>query len=184
HRSVLVKELEDKAVRDPKTGLLNAIAWRQQTERELARATRTGRPFGVIMVDLDHFKHVNDTHGHPAGDDVLIAVADILRDETRRYDTAGRYGGEEFVILLPENTPSTVHTIAERIRTRISELAVHTTGEHGPVELNDLTASLGVANYPADAVTVDDLVHVADTALYAAKRNGRNRVVTSNHRNN
>ncbi|WP_020502309.1 GGDEF domain-containing protein [Sciscionella marina] len=177
HRSVLVKELEDKATRDQKTGLLNATAWRQQTERELARAGRTGDGLGVVMVDLDHFKNINDRYGHPAGDDVLAAVAAILRDETRQYDSAGRFGGEEFALLLPENALGEVGSVAERIRVRISELLVDATTSDGPVQLGNLTASLGVARYPNDGTKLIDLIAAADDALYAAKNNGRNRVV-------
>lgn len=178
HRSVLVKELEDKAIRDQRTGLLNATAWRQHTERELVRAERTGRGFGVVMVDLDHFKHVNDSYGHPAGDDVLAAVASVLRDETRQYDSAGRLGGEEFAVLLPENDAQ-VHVTAERIRTRISALVIDTVSETGPVQLRNLTASLGIAGYPHDATDLAGLIQAADAALYTAKRTGRNRTVTA-----
>lgn len=177
HRSVLVKELEDKATRDQKTGLLNAQAWRQRTADELARAERTGHRFGVLMVDLDHFKRINDTYGHPAGDDVLIGIAAILRDETRQYDTAGRYGGEEFTVLLPDSDVEQVEAVAERIRARVGELVVHSSGEHGPVRMANLTTSVGVACHPDDGTDTETLVKAADAALYAAKRAGRDRVV-------
>lgn len=177
HRSVLVKELEDKAIRDQKTGLLNATAWNEYANRELARAERLGTTFGLLMVDLDHFKHTNDTYGHIAGDNVLIAVAEVLRGETRRYDSAGRFGGEEFAVLLPESNSQDVAMVAERIRIRVSELSVETESEQGTVVIDALTASLGVAVYPSEGTTVEALVQAADAALYTAKRSGRNRVI-------
>uniref|UniRef100_UPI0005649AF9 GGDEF domain-containing protein n=1 Tax=Sciscionella sediminilitoris TaxID=1445613 RepID=UPI0005649AF9 len=177
HRSVLVKELEEKAIRDQKTGLLNATAWNEYANQELARAERHGTSFGLLMVDLDFFKRTNDTYGHLAGDNVLIAVAEVLRNETRRYDSAGRFGGEEFAVLLPESNRNEVALVAERIRLRISQLTVETDSEQGHVRIEDLTASLGVAIYPGQGRTIDTLLQTADAALYSAKRNGRNQVV-------
>ncbi|WP_020498035.1 GGDEF domain-containing protein [Sciscionella marina] len=177
HRSVLVKELEEKAIRDQKTGLLNATAWNEYANQELARAERHGTSFGLLMVDLDFFKRTNDTYGHLAGDNVLIAVAEVLRNETRRYDSAGRFGGEEFAVLLPESNRNEVALVAERIRVRISQLTVETDSEQGHVRIDDLTASLGVAIYPGQGRTIDTLLQTADAALYSAKRNGRNQVV-------
>lgn len=177
HRSVLVKELEYRAARDQKTGLLNATAWQQHANRELGRAERLGGGFGVLMVDLDHFKHTNDTYGHPAGDKVLAGVAAVLRDETRQYDSAGRFGGEEFAVVLPEADGGAVIAAAERIRERISQLSVDAETEQGPVRIDQLSASIGVARYPEDANTVENLLKAADNALYVAKRSGRNRVI-------
>jgi diguanylate cyclase (GGDEF)-like protein len=177
HRSVLVKELEDKAIRDQKTGLLNVTAWNEYGTRELARAERAGATFGVLMVDLDHFKSINDTYGHPVGDDMLIAVAGILKTETRRYDSAGRFGGEEFVVLLPMAKFDEVTVVAERIRRRVNELEIDAELDGEPVRIRDRSASIGIAMYPSDGETLEGLVRVADNALYSAKRTGRNRVV-------
>ncbi|MFD1051405.1 diguanylate cyclase, partial [Kibdelosporangium lantanae] len=99
-RSVLAKQLEELASTDQKTGLLNATAWHQHSQRELSRAARTGGEFSVLMIDLDFFKKINDTYGHLAGDDMLIALANLLKRETRTHDLVGRFGGEEFTVLL------------------------------------------------------------------------------------
>jgi diguanylate cyclase (GGDEF)-like protein len=173
HRSVLVKHLEELATKDQKTGLLNATTWQDVASKELTR----GSPFGVLMVDLDHFKRVNDTYGHLAGDEVLKAVAGTVRRSVRDYDTVGRFGGEEFVVLLPGLRNRDVLAIAERIRRAISQLRVPL--PDSDTVLSTLSASIGAAVYPEAALGVDELVHAADTALYRAKRAGRNRVVSS-----
>ena len=173
HRSVLVKHLEELATKDQKTGLLNATTWQDLASKELTR----GSPFGVLMVDLDHFKRVNDTYGHLAGDEVLKAVAGTVRRSVRDYDSVGRFGGEEFVVLLPGLRDGDVLAIAERIRRAISQLRVPLPS--CDTTLSALSASIGVAVYPDAASGVDGLVHAADTALYRAKRAGRNRVVSS-----
>jgi diguanylate cyclase (GGDEF)-like protein len=173
HRSVLVKQLEELATTDQKTGLLNASTWREVADRELAGRS----PFGVLMVDLDHFKRVNDTYGHLVGDEVLKAVAGTMRRNVRDYDTVGRFGGEEFVVLLPGLRDVDVLAIAERIRHAITQLRVPL--PDGDAVLSTLSASIGVAVYPDTASGLDELVRAADTALYRAKRGGRNRVVSS-----
>ena len=173
HRSVLVKQLEELATTDQKTGLLNASTWRELADRELAGRS----PFGVLMVDLDHFKRVNDTYGHLVGDDVLKAVAGAMRRSVRDYDSVGRFGGEEFVVLLPGLRDSDVLAIAERIRHAIAQLRVPLPDTDAV--LSTLSASIGVAIYPDTASGLDELVHAADKALYRAKRGGRNRVVSS-----
>jgi diguanylate cyclase (GGDEF)-like protein len=173
HRSVLVKHLEELATKDQKTGLLNATTWQDMASKELTR----GSPFGVLMVDLDHFKRVNDTYGHLAGDEVLKAVAGTMRRSVRDYDTVGRFGGEEFVVLLPGLRNRDVLATAERIRRAISQLRVPL--PDSDIVLSTLSASIGVAVYPDAASGVDELVHAADAALYRAKRAGRNRVVSS-----
>jgi diguanylate cyclase (GGDEF)-like protein len=169
-RSSLVRQLQQQATRDAKTGLLNAGAWREQAERELARDAREQRPVGVLMIDLDHFKVLNDTYGHPAGDAALRAVASCLTDALRGYDTVGRYGGEEFVALLSEVDEPTCELVAHRLRDRIRSLVL----PHG----GGVTASIGVAVVPRPAgFSLDELISVADRALYAAKGAGRDRVV-------
>jgi diguanylate cyclase (GGDEF)-like protein len=177
HRGVLVKQLEELATRDAKTGLLNASSWHETATKELATTVRRRGGLGVLMVDLDHFKRVNDTHGHLAGDEVLKAVAETVRRTVRDYDSVGRFGGEEFVVLLPGIAPREVVVIAERIRHAITQLRVSLPAA-GTV-LSTLTASIGVACYPDAGTGVDELVHAADTALYRAKNCGRNRVVST-----
>ena len=139
-----------------------------------ARAAATGGRLGVLMLDLDHFKRVNDTYGHMAGDSVLRAVAEAVTSEIRADDTAGRWGGEEFAVLLPGVDPADMVVIAERIRRRVHALIVQP--DRGTT-IADLTISIGAAHAPDPRITgVDDLVRAADAALYAAKTNGRNQV--------
>jgi diguanylate cyclase (GGDEF)-like protein len=177
HRAVLVHELQDAIRTDEKTGLLNAIAWNQLAARELSRAEREGSSLGVLMLDLDHFAQVNAVHGHPASDDVLRAVATALRAEVRDYDLVARFGGDEFVVALPAVNTEDLRAVGERLRHRISRLAVDLPNSRIRATATGLTASIGVAHYPdAAADTVDALLLAADTACYAAKRAGRNRV--------
>lgn len=181
HRAVLVRQLEEAASTDGKTGLLNAAAWHTQAERELRRAERRAGPRAVLVVDLDHFKAVNDTHGHLAGDQVLAAVADALRSEVRDRDLVGRFGGEEFVVLLgaldePGGDGPGLEAVAERIRKRIASLRVEMPTADGPLTVAGLSASVGGSLFPGDGRDLRTLLHVADTALYAAKRSGRNAV--------
>ncbi|MBP2321980.1 diguanylate cyclase (GGDEF)-like protein [Kibdelosporangium banguiense] len=179
-RSVLAKQLEELASKDQKTGLLNAVAWHDNGNHELSRASRGGREFSVLMIDLDFFKKINDTYGHLAGDDMLIALADLLKRETRTHDLVGRFGGEEFVVLLAGAPEVQALVAAERIRRMITELVVQSqTNDGKPVVITDRSASIGVATYPAAGSTLDEVLAAADAAVYVAKREGRNRVVGS-----
>jgi diguanylate cyclase (GGDEF)-like protein len=179
HQSVLVRQLEELASQDQKTGLLNATAWNGAALRELNRARRHSSRPGVLMVDLDHFKRINDKYGHLAGDAVLKAVATTIKNEVRAYDSVGRFGGEEFVVFLPDLTETPAIDIAERIRKAIAELKVEFTDGESHHVMNDLSASIGVATYPDAGTALDRLLHAADRALYFAKRTGRNKVVNS-----
>jgi diguanylate cyclase (GGDEF)-like protein len=179
HRAVLVRHLQQAASTDSKTGLLNAAAWHTQAERELQRGGRRVGPKAVLVVDLDRFKAVNDTYGHLAGDRVLSAVADAMRAEVRDRDLVGRFGGEEFVVLLggldgPGEGQVELVAVAERIRRRIAVLQVEMPTADGPLTIASLSASVGGALYPGDGRDLRTLLQVADTALYAAKRAGRN----------
>ncbi|WP_219416348.1 sensor domain-containing diguanylate cyclase [Pseudonocardia nigra] len=178
HRAVLVRHLEEAASIDGKTGLLNAAAWHTRAERVLRRGG-SDDPRGVLVVDLDHFKAVNDTFGHLAGDQVLVAVAGALRAEVRERDLVGRFGGEEFVVLLAGlgvAGPAELTTVAERIRRRVADLRVEVPTPDGPLSVTDLSVSIGGAVSPEDGGDLRDLLQIADTALYAAKRSGRNAV--------
>lgn len=176
-RSALVKELEQAASTDSKTGLLNAVAWEQLAKRELSRAAREHTAAAVLIVDLDHFKVVNDEHGHLAGDVVLAEVARCLSNELRDYDTIGRFGGEEFVAVLPDVDAAGAVEIAERVRRRIGEIRTSTLASTVAIASDaPLSASIGVSCYPEHGVEVDQLLRAADAALYRAKRGGRNRV--------
>jgi diguanylate cyclase (GGDEF)-like protein len=178
HRAVLVKQLEELAITDQKTGLLNATAWHETAKTELSRAARQGSCFGVLMVDLDYFKRVNDTYGHLAGDEVLKAIARLLKDEIRDYDSAGRFGGEEFAVLIPDSSASDIVATAERLRHRVTELEVLAHTDTGETLISNLSASIGVAIYPNSGTTLEQLMLTADSAVYTAKSNGRNQVVT------
>ena len=174
HRSVLMRQLEEAASTDQKTGLTNATAWTNLASAEIQRAARDGTCVGVLMIDLDHFKQVNDAHGHLVGDRVLQAVAEALSAAARRYDVVGRWGGEEFVILCPEVTKDTLRDIAERIRERVRELRV-------PLDdtvVEGLTVSIGIALYPEFGPELQDVLLAADDALFVAKDSGRNQVQT------
>ena len=168
HQSVLLVDLRDVARTDQKTGLLNASAWLQAAEQELARARRTGGSLGVLMIDLDNFKEVNEHHGHPASDQVLRDVARALTDEVREYDHVGRYGGDEFVIALPGVGEHDLVTVAERLRLRVQRVPMPNGGG------TTLTTSIGAA--VAEAASVDELLRAADSACFRAKNAGRDRV--------
>lgn len=177
HRAVLVPQFRNAARHDPKTGLANAVFWHEMAGKELARAQRTGTPLGILMIDIDHFKALNDRHGHLAGDEVLKGVSRALQQGMRPYDLAGRFGGEEFVLLLPGVGVGELGYVAERIRDRISGLAVPVVGLDGePARLGSISVSVGAAVSPADASELDRLLLAADTALLEAKEAGRNQV--------
>jgi diguanylate cyclase (GGDEF)-like protein len=172
----LIKQLVDAATIDTKTELLNASAWRLLAERELERAERQGTSTAVLVIDMDRFKQVNDVYGHLAGDTALKAVAEALSDELRGYDAVGRFGGEEFVALLPGVGPHAAGRVGERIRQRIASLAVSVESRAGGTKLVRLTASIGIASASAKQSRLDDLLRAADDALYMAKDDGRNSV--------
>jgi len=179
HRAVLVDHLEEVAATDGKTGLLNAHTWCVRAEHQLRRADRAGVPFAVLVLDLDHFKSVNDVHGHLAGDRVLAAVADALQSEVRGRDLVGRFGGEEFVILLvgqPRGGETDLGAVAERIRERVATLSVDVADAEGVERITELSVSVGGALHPGGRADLTGLLGIADTALYSAKRAGRNQV--------
>lgn len=177
HRALLLPHFQQAARTDSKTGLLTMGFWREAASREFERARRLADPLGVLMLDLDHFKSFNDRMGHLVGDQVLRAVADELRSQTRPYDLVGRFGGEEFVILLPGVGTCQVENIADRIRERISQLRVLADGPHDrPVTVDGISVSIGAAVRPDDGEEIDQLLNAADGALLAAKAAGRDRV--------
>jgi diguanylate cyclase (GGDEF)-like protein len=174
HRTVLVKQLEVAARRDEKTGLYNTTGWHALAVRTLSEAERHGGTFGLLMLDLDHFKQVNDTYGHLAGDAALRAVAQAITSSVRgRGDAVGRFGGEEFVVLLPDIGPAEIGPLAERIRRAVSTLTVPA----GQCSIRGLSTSIGIAIYPTSGTSLQHLLDAADTALYRAKATGRNKVV-------
>lgn len=175
HRTVLLHQLQIAARTDDKTGLLNASAWHQQAKAELLRARQeqTGS-LGLFMLDLDLFSEVNNTYGHLAGDAVLRRVAHLLTTSVRRGDAVGRFGGEEFAVLLPGVDRAEASAVAERIRRRMHQVQV-ADGTGGVID--GLTVSIGVAIFPeVSEDSVDGLLSAADSALYGAKHNGRDQV--------
>ena len=163
--------LERLATIDHLTGLLNRRAFLEATEREVRRAHRYGQPLAMIMLDIDHFKRINDGHGHPAGDEVLRRVAATCRGMLRDEDLMGRLGGEEFAITLVHPPLPQAAAVAERLRKAVSELVI----EHGGSRIT-VTISLGIAEIGESLNSLDHLVSMADGHLYTAKREGRNRV--------
>ena len=169
------RELSEVSSRDALTGLYNRSFVIEKLDSELNRALRHGSPMALLMLDVDHFKSVNDTFGHAAGDLVLQAIGKLLRDSCRVYDIPGRYGGEEFCILLPETRLGNTNVVAERIRSRLAttELAAGGTSIR-------VTVSIGIAGLdsPEDVneVSPSALIDRADRALYSAKNRGRNRI--------
>lgn len=167
----LQQRLKEQAIRDALTGLFNRRYLDETLPREMARATRDGYPLAVIMVDIDHFKQINDRHGHPAGDEVIRALARLLHEGAREGDIACRYGGEEFVIALPHMDIEAALARAGKWRQAAAERVVR----HGELEIR-FTLSAGIAVFPLHAREVDSLLECADLALYLSKREGRNRV--------
>jgi diguanylate cyclase (GGDEF)-like protein len=164
--------LRELSTHDSLTGLLNYRELHRQLAEEAERSRRYGHPFSLVMLDIDHFKAVNDTYGHLAGDKALRAFAALIREEVRPTDVVARYGGEEFVLVLPETAGPGAMTLAERLRVRVAGHAVAVAADH----TISMTVSIGVASYPDGANAVQKLLSAADQALYAAKSAGRNRV--------
>ncbi len=170
-RSLLHKQLRAAARIDAKTGLLNAASWQREADTEIGKALHGREPLALLLIDVDHFKRVNDTCGHLTGDQVLAGLSAALRLLVRASDLVGRFGGEEFVALLPRTSVAEAHLVAERIRARISEMTV-------PVEENTVTVtvSIGVAMLATHGHNLFELLAAADLALYRAKEAGRDRV--------
>ena len=183
-RFLIFPILEAQSRVDAKTGLLNVSTWELEAESELSRAARTRSPVALALVDIDHFKSVNDTYGHLAGDRVLRAVSEALTSHLRDYDRAGRFGGEEFVLLLAQTGESDACRIAERLRTNIAGMAVPI-DDRPDAPCVQLTISIGVTAMERDTKReLTDLLAAADSALYHAKQNGRNKVAVATAKRN
>jgi diguanylate cyclase len=168
----LQAQLNEQAIRDPLTGLFNRRYLETIVPHELARCARDGSALALMMIDIDHFKAVNDRYGHQGGDEVLKALAGLLIDSVRASDVACRFGGEEFLLLLPNMAAASAVERAEQWRTAFAALMVESNGE-----LIRSTLSMGIAIHPHDGADLHALVRAADLALYRAKAEGRNRVV-------
>ncbi len=171
YSTLRVPSLERQTESDPKTGLFNSTYFMQQFTAELNRANRFERPVSVIMADLDLLRNVNNTYGHLAGDEVLMAVAAILKQYVREYDVVARFGGEEFAILMPETTVDQAFAHAEKIRQTIEKANVIVPTSVTPIKI---TISLGIAGRERRDQSVQEILHNADTALYHSKLKGRN----------
>jgi diguanylate cyclase (GGDEF)-like protein/PAS domain S-box-containing protein len=168
---ILQAQLREAAIHDPLTGLYNRRYLDETMKRELARAEREGNPISIFMGDIDHFKQLNDTYGHQAGDEILKALGEVLRKHARAGDIPCRYGGEEFVVILPDMPLEAARERAELVRRDFADLRF----AFGDNQL-DSTISIGISVYPEYGTTADELIGAADQALYEAKQTGRNRV--------
>jgi len=169
----LHEQTVELSITDPLTGVSNRRHLFAQLELEIARANRFGTQLSFLMIDIDHFKKLNDAAGHSAGDNVLQHVCELMQGSVRRVDTLARYGGEEFVVLLPQVTRAEALEVADKLRHLVETAPI----EHREVQPGGkVTISVGVANLPIDAVEQGQLVDCADAALYASKRSGRNKV--------
>ncbi len=170
------KKLMERAIKDHLTGLYNRFYFEEEGKRELERARRYNYPLSLIMLDLDDFKHVNDRFGHQKGDEVLVKFAGIVKRSIRKTDMPVRYGGEEFIVLLPHTSLEEAVKVAERIRESFSKV-VFREGD----EVFKLTVSAGVASCEPEDCDLNNLLYKADKALYTAKREGKNRTVVFSH---
>jgi diguanylate cyclase (GGDEF)-like protein/PAS domain S-box-containing protein len=171
----LREALRCQSVRDPLTGLFNRRFMEESLERELGRATRGNQTVVLVMLDIDHFKHFNDTFGHQAGDTLLRALGDFLKQRTRGQDVACRYGGEEFAFLLAGASIDAAYKRAQVLREELKQLQV----QHGGQLLGSVTLSMGIAAFPTHASNAETLVKAADKALYQAKKEGRDRIIVA-----
>lgn len=176
-RNRLLKHIRDLAVRDALTGLYNLRELNRFLDYEIVKSKRYNHPFSLLMIDVDHFKAVNDHYGHRVGDGILHQVAEALLSNVRGCDLPARYGGDEFTIVLPETPARQGWQGGERLRKIVEALPIQVTNKSGAMEKINVTVSIGVAEFPYDANSVDALVEYADQALYQAKRQGCNRVV-------
>ncbi len=167
-------KLYQQATRDPLTGLSNRNYFRNELKKFVSLSARYNRALSVIMLDIDFFKKINDTYGHDVGDNVLKNVSEILMRHVRTHDVAARFGGEEFVMLLPETSLGGAVVVAERIRTAVENVDFNPAGCR-----HNVTISIGVAEYLGDGTDVEEVIKKADEALYKAKSSGRNRVCMS-----
>ncbi len=170
----LRETLRQQSIRDPLTRLFNRRYMEETLERELKRADRAGYPVSVLMFDIDFFKQVNDLHGHQAGDVVLRDLGQLIMSNTRADDVACRYGGEEFLIILPNTNRLNVMRKAQRLCDLIKQMEWH----FNPAQATHITVSLGISVYPTDGKSSKEITQVADAGLYRAKREGRDRIIT------
>ena len=166
------EELMQLSETDELTGLKNRRAFNKELSMEVKKAIRYQRPFAFMMLDADNLKIVNDQHGHEVGDRLIVSVAQVIKDSLRETDILARYGGDEFVIMLPDTNDARAFDVAERIRIAVENTSINAEGNRV-----SSTLSIGISNYPVDSENIEDITKKADKALYASKHSGRN-VVT------
>lgn len=176
HPNAFYSRIKHTIWTDALTGVFNRRYFDAQLKRELDRSTRYMRYLSILMVDIDRFKKVNDEFGHQIGDRVLMDISKILEQNTRGVDVVARYGGDEFIVLLPETRRRGAFIIAERLRKLIFDYDFF----QNELAVREIAVSIGLSSFPADAGTAADLIKIADEALYRAKREGGNRVATQN----
>ncbi len=179
-RNRLLNRIRELAIRDALTGLYNRRELHRFLDYELIKSKRYKHPFSILMMDIDHFKQINDRHGHRVGDETIIRVAQTLLLNTRGCDLPCRFGGDEFIIVLPETSAHQGRQAAERLRKFIESISLQVDSGEGGEETIRPTVSIGVAEFPADADSGDALIDAVDHALYLAKRLGCNQVVLFN----
>ena len=175
----LREALQEQSIRDPLTGLFNRRYMEETLKREVRRVTRQLRPLGIIMIDIDHFKDFNDTYGHTMGDALLQNLGEFLQSHVRGEDVACRYGGEEFILIMPNTSIATAEERAEYLREAVKQLQVESDSQPS----DGITLSLGIAIYPEHGRTMEAVLRAADAALYRAKQEGRDRVVIAEKEN-
>jgi diguanylate cyclase (GGDEF)-like protein len=176
-RNRLLKKIHELAVRDALTGLYNRRELHRFLDYELIKCKRYNRQFSILLMDIDHFKEINDHYGHRTGDEILVQVAKALLQNTRGCDLPSRYGGDEFIIVLPETPAGQAWYGGERLRKVVEALTIQVQTEGQPTEKFQVTISTGISEFPADAATAEALIDLADKALYKAKHQGCNQVV-------
>ncbi|MFA4854074.1 MAG: diguanylate cyclase [Candidatus Omnitrophota bacterium] len=177
----LGREIEYSAYHDKLTGCVNYTWIVEFLEKEIARSRRFIKEFSIILIDIDHFKSINDTYGHLVGNDALAAFANVIKDNLRSMDIVGRYGGEEFLIILPELGSNGALVVLERIRRKLSEARITSRRLKESISIS-LQFSAGVASFPYNANNARDLIKLADDVLYQAKQKGRDRVIVERRR--
>jgi diguanylate cyclase (GGDEF)-like protein len=173
----LLKQIHNLAVRDALTGLFNRRELHRFIDYEIIKSKRYHHSFSILLMDVDNFKEINDRFGHRTGDEVLIRVADVLNTTMRACDLPCRYGGDEFIVVLPETPGSQAVYGAERLRKTVESLDIHSLNDEMPIEKVTATLSIGISGYPEDSELGDRLIELADKALYQAKHLGCNQVV-------
>jgi len=179
-RDRLLQKIRELAVHDELTGLYNRRELMRFLDYEVIKSRRYGHPFSMMMVDIDHFKEINDRLGHRSGDVILQHLGQVLLSNTRGCDLAARYGGDEFIVVLPETTAEQAWNGAERLRKVVDNLSIRVANEHGAYDEISVTISNGIAGFPEDADSADALLDAVDQALYQAKHNGCNQTLLFN----